>query len=183
MVDRHAPHGGHRSDRQPWKLGVAFLAGLLLMGIIAIAVNVFNADSPGLTVTQSDTVPYLALQDATSTQPYVTPQNTTSTPETSNTSPKNKIILTIKANHVYLKAGPNLKHSEVSEAYQKGTEMEVLGMYKDWFYVKSPRGENGWLWKGWVTIDPSLVNRVLKITQVPTPPSQHPKPTKRPPYP
>jgi len=97
--------------------------------------------------------------------------NITQTPDT-------RIFLTIKAYRVHLRSGPHINHPEMPESYEEGIKMEVVGKYSDWFYVKAPDGQLGWLFTLWVSIDPSQANKIKEITQIPTPPIE--LPTKRP---
>jgi hypothetical protein len=171
-------------DRQSWKLGIAFLTGLLLMGAIAIAFQRFSLHPSPTNVDQTHTPLYVVPQNAGGTLEVAPLSQTSSLTQTASPaqtdSPTATIyFLTIKADYVLLRAGPHFNHPEISKNYDKGTRMEILGSYYDWFYVKAPDGEKGWLFTGWVTIDSGLLTGIPTMALVPTAPSQPAQKTKR----
>lgn len=91
-----------------------------------------------------------------------------------------KTYLTIKANHVALRAGPNINHPEITKLYDKGTQMEILGSYEDWYYVRAPDDNVGWLFNGWLNITGIDLTDLPKIESVPTPPLPTPAPKPKP---
>lgn len=170
-------------DRQSWKLGIAFLTGLLLMGAIAIAFQRIIPYPSPTSVDQTYTPLYVVPQNAEDTLEVV-PLSQTSSPAQTDSPTATIYFLTIKADYVLLRAGPHFNHPEISKKYDKGTKMEILGIYNDWFYVKAPDGEKGWLYKGWVTIDSGLLTGIPTMAMVPTAPSQPTQKTKpKNPYP
>src|SRR6185503_6816688 len=62
----------------------------------------------------------------------------------------------IKTNNAYLREGPDIRYSGNAQ-YKKGDKFTVLGRYKDWFQVKSSNGDQGWLYKDWLSF-PSKVD-------------------------
>jgi len=62
----------------------------------------------------------------------------------------------IKTNNAYLREGPDIRYAGNAQ-YKKGDKFTVLGRYKDWFQVKSSNGDQGWLYKDWLSF-PSKVD-------------------------
>jgi len=91
------------------------------------------------------------------------------------------IITTVKANRVYLRAGPDINHAGVSGMYNQGEQMEILSSYKDWVYVKSLKdGKAGWLYVGWINIESINLSIIATPSFIPPPPkkaTRKPKPS------
>lgn len=160
-----------KNTSQLWKIGTAFLVGLLFMGVIALAIISFKASQVPTPVyvaspDTTNTPAFVASPDATSTPTFIVPQITARASETA--EPVQKNFLTIKSNRIYLRTGPDMDNPYISKVYPNGTQMEILGKYNDWFKVKSPNDEIGWVFKDFVIIDPSLINSIPIITPIPT---------------
>ena len=85
---------------------------------------------------------------------------------------------TVKARNVYLLAGPDLRFVATTR-YPNGEQFTVLGRYKDWFHVEAPDGKQGWLYKDWLTIPPSIdTNNICSISEQELPPTPMPPPKK-----
>jgi hypothetical protein len=158
------------------------LIGLALIGILAFAFTNYGKspiieptsfiESTPTTIVPSEESPVLTSPSDDNTQVVLT------------LSPTPQVItLTVKARRVALRAGPDIKHPESSSFYLKGTEMVVLEKYKEWFYVQAPDGERGWLFLGWINIDPSLLIQISTANDIPTPPSVPVIATRKPDYP
>ncbi len=160
-----------------WKKGILSLLILIIGVIIGLGTKYINS-SPESNNTLTAKIQIFEETSVINTQTPTARQNN-STQENTKT-PKNAIFLTIKAYRVSLRAGPHPNHPESPERYEKGVKMEVLGKYYDWFYVKSPDGKTGWLFVGWVQIDPSQLNSIPDIEQIPTPPFERPTPRPKP---
>ena len=158
----HAPRRRHPGElAQWWKLGLAFLAGLLLMVIIVIAFKSLSPLPSTASIGQTNTPLFVGSQNTESALEVV-PVSQTSSPTTTT------YFLTIKVSSVYLRAGPYLTDPEISMEYPKGTQMKILGIYNDWFYVKAPDRKEGWLYQDWVTFDRGLFTGIPIMTPVPT---------------
>lgn len=160
-----------------WKVGVFLLGGLLVVGVLIILGLKLNSpetktkpdisSTPTIEVTQeSVNVNGSQAQNATQVGGKV-PKGSPTVSQI--------IYLTIKPSiGVSLFDGPDVTHPESEKTYEEGTKMEVLGKYYDWFKVRAPDGKVGWLYKGWVTIEPSQLSKVPDIKQIPTPPLSQP---------
>lgn len=88
------------------------------------------------------------------------------------------LIITINIDFAYLRSGPNVDYQIISDAYIRGTQMELLSVYKDWFYVKAPDQKIGWLYLAWVNLNTIEVASVPTPSFLPDPPLRPtPKPT------
>ncbi len=56
-----------------------------------------------------------------------------------------------------------MDYPTISDAYIRGTKMELLAVYKDWFYVKAPDEKIGWLYLAWIDLN------TIEMASVPTP--------------
>ena len=114
---------------------------------------------------------------ATATQPPVVQASPvpseTPTVIPSPTSTPSPLFIIINIDFAYLRSGPDVDYPTISDAYIRGTKMEVLSKYKDWFYVKAPDEKIGWLYLAWV--DASGID----LSTIPTP-SFLPEPPVRP---
>jgi SH3-like domain-containing protein len=102
------------------------------------------ACAPVATTPSATAQPSPVSTDTPSPTPSLTPTNTPP-------------VLIIKIEFAYLRAGPNVDFPSISDAYPKGTKMEILSVYQDWFYVKAlTDGKIGWLYTGWISLEPSV---------------------------
>lgn len=170
-----------------WKIALAFLAGLVLMGLIIVSLGKWNIppSSPGGSPkpTGASFTRTVASSALPATLPPDTREPTQNTSSSQTSLPtENTIFLTAKSNPAYLREGPHLNHPVVLTV-QRGTQFEVSGKYATndgfWFYVTSKNGEKGWLLQRWVTIDPEMVGQIPTVTHVPTTPPNKAVPTKR----
>lgn len=164
------------------RMWISGFIGLVVIGFIIFLLA--TSDDLGTTVptpmsTPASTespVPTQSPIPTTTAEIVVVSQNPT---ETFSPTP-NVIVLTVKARRVALRAGPDLNHPVISDFYLTGSEMIALEKYESWFYVEAPDGKRGWLFLGWVNIDPSLVNEIPSASSIPTPPLATIPPTRKP---
>lgn len=114
-------------------------------------------------------------------QPSPVPTDTPSpspSPTPSITPTNEPPTLTINIEFAYLRSGPHVDFPSISDAYPKGTIMEILNVYQDWFYVKAlTDGKIGWLYTGWVIFGSSVNLSVIATPSfVPRLPTAYPNP-------
>jgi hypothetical protein len=154
---------------------LALLTGLLLVGIVAIMLRTFNL-LPNLTGAGRTSTPRtVASQNPEFTPeiPITSPSRTlsvTSTPLVTSSDDVSKVVLTTRAVHVALRAGPHINHPGASKNYDKGTPMEVLGTRDSWYFVIAPDGTKGWLYEEWLNIVSADLTNIPRIMIVPTAP-------------
>ena len=141
--------------------------------VLSIIFLFIAACTPQATPTQAPVVVQASPVPATET-PTVAP-SPTFTPA--------PLFIVINIDFAYLRSGPDVDYPTVSDAYIRGTKMEVLSKYKDWFYVKAPDQKIGWLYLQWIDLGG------IDTTIIPTPsflPDPPVRPTAKPtdaPYP
>lgn len=78
----------------------------------------------------------------------------------------------VKSNNAYLRDGPDLRFATIGH-YKNGDEFTVLGRYMEWFQVEAPDGNQGWLYKDWLSLPLNLdISNVCSIAEqqlLPTP--------------
>lgn len=118
---------------------------------------------------------------ATATQPPVEASpvpSETPTAIPSATATPSPLYIVINIDFAYLRSGPDVDYPTISDAYIRGTKMEVLSKYKDWFYVKAPDEKIGWLYMEWVDASGIDLNIIPTPSFLPEPPVRPtPKPT------
>ena len=88
------------------------------------------------------------------------------------------LFIVINIDFAYLRSGPDVDYPTISDAYIRGTKMEVLSKYKDWFYVKAPDEKIGWLYLEWIDASGIDLNIIPTPSFLPEPPVRPtPKPT------
>ncbi len=79
----------------------------------------------------------------------------------------------VKTDNAYLREGPDIRYTG-SAQYKKGDKFTVLGRYKDWFQVKASSGDQGWLYKDWLSfssdVDANSLCSIKSDHLPPTPP-------------
>ena len=76
----------------------------------------------------------------------------------------------IKNSSVYLREGPDVRYLGTAR-YQKGDKFTLVGHQKDWFHVEAADGNQGWLYKDWLTLPTDLeVNAVCSASADNLPP-------------
>ena len=163
------------SINQLIKLVLALLAGLVGLMLLVSACGTSTGDESSLSTAVARTS--IALTAAAHSAEF-TPEipfsslsqalSATSTPLVTPTV--SKTVLTTKALHVALRAGPHINHPGASKNFDKGTPMEVLGTHDDWYFVSAPDGAEGWLYKEWLNIDPADLTDIPIIMTIPTAP-------------
>lgn len=73
--------------------------------------------------------------------------------------PNPALIGTINDNSVNLRKGPDSKYVKISLA-NAGTQVDLLGKYKDWFKVRLPGGVEGWVFSDLLNASAHVVRRV-----------------------
>ena len=136
--------------------------------ILCVISLLVTACAPVATMAPAVAQPSPVSTNTPSPTPSLTPANTLS-PTPTNTPP----LLVIKINLAYLRSGPNVGFPIISDGYPKGTKMEILCVYQDWFYVKaSTNGKIGWLYTSWVNLDSSIdLSAITTPACVPIPPT------------
>ena len=85
----------------------------------------------------------------------------------------------IKISSAYLREGPDIRY-EGTTRYASGDEFTLLGRYRDWFQAKAADGNQGWLYKDWLTLPSNLdldaVCAIAADNLVPTPSTQQANP-------
>jgi hypothetical protein len=164
------------SINQSMKPVLALLIGLLLLGIIVIMFRTFNL-LPDLTRVEplavdsqnADFTPEIPVTSASRT-PSATPNSLAVTSTPAGASAASKTILTTRARHVALRAGPHINHPGASKNFDQGTRMEVLGTHEGWYFVIAPDGSKGWLYEEWLNINMADLTNIPIIMIVPTAP-------------
>lgn len=77
----------------------------------------------------------------------------------------------VRSDSVQLREGPDLRFLSVGE-YQKYDNFTILGRYQEWYKVKFPDRNQGWLYSDWIDI-PSNINKegICKIPYRDLPPT------------
>jgi SH3-like domain-containing protein len=167
-----------------WIITLVFFFILIMIGGISACAQ-SNSEKPLL---HASPLPLNTEMTKTPTKDNNRVQIATKTPSKSGNSNQSlnpsstpaATFLIVKSQKISLRAGPDFKHPELSNTYQRGTRMIALGRSNDWLYVESPNGEKGWINLAWIEIDPSLLAKLSTIVSVPTAPSQVVRKTKEP---
>lgn len=88
----------------------------------------------------------------------------------------------VSADNAYLRDGPDIRFTG-SARYQKGEELKILGRYRDWLRVEAPNGNEGWLYKEWLTLPSDIeMGSLCSVSAEELPPTPQPpqKPEKTP---
>lgn len=64
-------------------------------------------------------------------------------------------IASINNSSVYLREGPDVRYQGTAR-YQKGDKFTLLGHQQDWFLSEAADGNQGWLYKDWLTLPSDL---------------------------
>jgi len=147
-------------------IAILLIAGLLFGGGIVLW-QMRGSATPEQTVDATIT-PKPAFTNTT-----LPSRTATATPSSQKITPKS-IILFYTIMKEYLRAGPDINHPGISGSYQKGTQMQVLGMYvtssnERWFYIQAPDGKQGWFYQAWLEFDSSILKDIPVISDIPTP--------------
>ncbi len=77
-------------------------------------------------------------------------------------------IGTVSETGLALRDGPGTNYIPVSKL-QAGAELDMLERYQDWYHVGIPGGSDGWVKGEFLTIEPSIVPRLLVAETIPDP--------------
>ena len=141
--------------------------------LIALSIFILTACTPAATATEA---PAATASPVPATETPTAAPSPTSTPE--------PLFITINIDFAYLRSGPDVDYPIISDAYIKGTKMEVLSKYNDWFYVKAPDQKIGWIYLQWIDLggmDTSIIPTPSFLPDPPVRPTA--KPTNGPGYP
>jgi cell wall-associated NlpC family hydrolase len=67
-----------------------------------------------------------------------------------------------------LRDGPGTNYVSMSQL-QAGAQLDMLERYQDWYHVGVPGGVDGWVKGEFLTIEPSIVDRLLVAESIPDP--------------
>lgn len=102
-----------------------------------------NSEKPGVTLTPTYT--------ETATETTVAARST-ATPEAPGCLTP---TASVKNSSVYLREGPDIRYQGTAR-YQNGDKFTLLGSHRDWFQAEATDGNQGWLYKDWLTLPPNL---------------------------
>lgn len=70
----------------------------------------------------------------------------------------------VKISSVYLREGPDVRYKSTAR-YENGDKFTLLGHQRDWFKAEAADGNQGWLYKDWLTLPPDLdMDAVCSVT-------------------
>lgn len=79
-------------------------------------------------------------------------------------------IAFIKNSSIYLREGPDVRYLGTAR-YQKGDKFTLHGHQQDWFHAEAADGNQGWLYKDWLTLPLDLeIDAVCSATADNLPP-------------
>jgi cell wall-associated NlpC family hydrolase len=75
---------------------------------------------------------------------------------------------TVSETGLALRDGPGTNYIAMNKL-QAGAELDMLERYQDWYHVGIPGGSDGWVKGEFLTIEPSIVERLLVAETIPDP--------------
>lgn len=77
-------------------------------------------------------------------------------------------VATVRAERLNLRDGPGTQYVRMTKL-PAGTVIDLLSRYADWFEVRLPDGQIGWVTSEYLDIAPGVVERIEVLTSVPDP--------------
>ncbi len=77
-------------------------------------------------------------------------------------------IATVREDGLSVRDGPGTSYVKL-DSVQAGTTIDLLSRYEDWFAVRLPTGQIGWVTSEFLTIGDGVVERIEQLTSAPDP--------------